>query len=81
MLRVAHVGASDTVALAPLDASVSDTHRAAELMTAGDYYGANQSLRAVEGGVRYDTVGVNARPDGTIAMTGGGAPAGDHIRP
>ena len=81
MLHVAHVSALDTVALAPLDASVSDTHRAAELMTAGDYYGANQSLRAVEDGVRYDTVDVNSKPDSTIAMSGGNAPAGDHIRP
>ena len=81
MLRVAHIGAIDTVALAPLDASTSDLHRAAELMTAGDYYGANQSLRALEDGVRYDTVDASGKPGGPVAVSDANQPAGDHIRP
>ncbi len=57
-LKVAHVSAIDTVALAPLDETRADLHRASQLVAAGDYYGAGQALRALEQRVRYDSVSV-----------------------
>ncbi len=60
-LKVAHVSAVDTVALAPLDRSLAALHRADELMAGGDYYGASQALRALEDGIRYDAL-INTPP-------------------
>lgn len=91
-LKVARVSALDTVGLAPLDASMADIHRASQLAAAADYYGASQSLRLLEDGVRYDTVDVTGTPHPTSQNTasagaapamaseaGDAAPAGDHV--
>jgi hypothetical protein len=53
-IRVAKIDVNYTVAVAPLDQSVAEVDEADKLIASHDYYGASQSLRKAEAGVRYD---------------------------
>jgi hypothetical protein len=78
-LKVAKVSAVATVALAPLQASQDDLHRASQLANASDYYGASQALRALEDGVRYDVIDATGKP--APAAQTANAQSGDHTHP
>ncbi len=80
-LKVAKVSAVDTVALAPLQASLSNIHRASQLASAADYYGASQSLRSLEDSIRYDTVDVSGTPKTSAQTQAANTPSGDHVKP
>ena len=80
-LKVAKVSAVDTVALAPLQASLSDIHRASQLASAADYYGASQSLRSLEDSIRYDTVDISGAPKTVVQTQAANTPSGDHVKP
>ena len=80
-LKVAKVSAVDTVALAPLQASLGAIHRASQLVSAADYYGASQALRGLEDSVRYDTVDVTGTPKAAAQTQAANTPEGDHVRP
>lgn len=78
-LKLAAVGASDTITLAPLDRTVDDVHRASALIQAHDYYGASMALKDANDAVRFDTVDVVGTPRRlarTDGATGAGASAG-----
>jgi hypothetical protein len=53
-IRLAAVDIDYTVAVAPLKQSVADVNEAAGFVTSRDFYGASQSLKKAEDGVRYD---------------------------
>jgi hypothetical protein len=53
-IRLAEVDVDYTVALAPLESSITDIDQANKLVTSHDYYGASQSLKMAEDGVRFD---------------------------
>jgi hypothetical protein len=53
-IRLAAVDIDYTVAVAPLKQSVADVNEAAGFVASHDFYGASQSLKKAEDGVRYD---------------------------
>ena len=55
-IKLAGVDVDYTMALAPLEASISDLDQADKLITSHDYYGASQALRQAEAGIRYDEI-------------------------
>lgn len=55
-IKLASVDVNYTLAVAPLDQSVADVDEANTLMAKHDYYGASQSLKKAEDGIRYDEV-------------------------
>jgi hypothetical protein len=55
-IKLASVDVNYTLAVAPLDQSVADLDEANALMTKHDYYGASQSLKKAEDGIRYDEI-------------------------
>jgi hypothetical protein len=55
-IKLASVDVDYTLAVAPLDQSVADVDEANTLMTKRDYYGASQSLKKAEDGIRYDEI-------------------------
>jgi hypothetical protein len=48
--------------VAPLDKTTSEINKAVQLIDAGKYYEANQALKAVEDGLRFDVTNVDATP-------------------
>ena len=55
-IKLAAIDVDYTMAVAPLEKSIADIDDANKLMTSHDYYGASQSLRQAEAGVRYDEI-------------------------
>ncbi len=55
-IKLAAIDVDYTMAVAPLEKSIADIDNADKLMTSHDYYGASQSLRQAEAGVRYDQI-------------------------
>jgi hypothetical protein len=55
-IKLAAIDVDYTMAVVPLDKSITDIDEANKLMTSHDYYGASQSLRSAEAGVRYDEI-------------------------
>jgi hypothetical protein len=53
-IKLAEVDVDYTVAMAPLEQSIADVDEAANLIASHDYYGASQSLKKAEDGVRFD---------------------------
>jgi hypothetical protein len=53
-IKLAAVDVDYTMAIIPLEASISEVSKANGLMDNHDYYGASQALRQVELGIRYD---------------------------
>ena len=61
-LRLADVNVAFTMALAPLDRTMTDVDMAAKLLDEGKYYEANAAMKKAEDGVRYDSVAIVAVP-------------------
>ena len=61
-LRIAHVDVDFLVELAPLKATTDGVRQASDELNAGRYYEANQSLKAVEDGMRFDSETFVASP-------------------
>lgn len=61
-LKLAGVDVVFIVELAPLKATVSGVQHASDLLNAGKYYEANQSLKSVEDGLRFDNEVLIATP-------------------
>ncbi len=65
-IKLAAIDIDYTMAVVPLMKSITDIDEANRLMTSHDYYGASQSLRLAESGVRYDEIddvaNVNRQP-------------------
>jgi hypothetical protein len=53
-IRLAEVDVDYTVVLAPLEQSIADVDEAGKLIANRDYYGASQSLKKAEDGIRFD---------------------------
>jgi len=62
-LKLSDVDVDFTEAVAPLNATLDGVNRAAQLIDQGHYYEANQALKSVEDGVRFDSDIVAATPD------------------
>jgi len=69
-IKLAGVDVDYTMALAPLEASISDLDRADQLIASHDYYGASQALRHAEAGVRYDEIDDVANVNAKSKMAG-----------
>lgn len=61
-LKVANVDVDFLVELAPLKATISGVKQASDFLNTGKYYEANQSLKSVEDGLRFDSETFNATP-------------------
>jgi hypothetical protein len=61
-LRLADVGVTFSLEVVPLNNTIGDVQRAAQDMTGGHYYEANQDLKAVEDGIRFDTETAVVKP-------------------
>jgi hypothetical protein len=68
-LKLAEIDAVFVTEVAPLDKSTSGIDQAAQLIDSGKYFQANQALKAVEDGVRYDAVDVTGVPQKTASQT------------
>jgi hypothetical protein len=53
-IRLSEIDVDYTVALAPLEMTITDIDQANKLASSHDYYGASQSLKLAEDGVRFD---------------------------
>jgi len=62
-LKLSNVDVDFTEAVAPLNATINGVNQAAQLIDQGHYYEANQALKTVEDGVRFDSDIVTATPD------------------
>jgi hypothetical protein len=61
-LKLANIDVSFVMEVAPLDKTTSGINKAAQLIDAGKYYEANQALKAVEDGLRFDVTNVDSTP-------------------
>ncbi len=72
-IRLAKVDVDYTVALAPLDRSVTDVDAAAKHIAEHDWYAASQSLKLAEDGIRFDEIDdVGSVVGKPVAMNGKG---------
>ena len=63
-LKLADINVSFVSEVAPVDKTMNGIKKAAELIDAGKYYEANQALKGVEDGFRFDVTDVDATPKG-----------------
>jgi hypothetical protein len=61
-LKLANVDVSFVTELAPLEKTSSGIKQATQLLNSGKYYEANQALKGVEDGFRYDVTDVDSAP-------------------
>jgi len=61
-LKLANIDVSFVMEVAPLDRTTSGIKEAAKLIEAGKYYEANQALKGVEDGFRFDVRDVDSTP-------------------
>jgi hypothetical protein len=61
-LRLNDINLSFVMQVAPLDKTTQGVNQAAQLINSGKYYEANQVLKTIEDGVRFDVVDVSAVP-------------------
>lgn len=61
-LKLANVDVSFVMEVAPLDKTMAGVKNAAQLINAGKYYEANQALKGVEDGFRFDVTDVDGTP-------------------
>jgi hypothetical protein len=59
-LRLSDINISFVMQVAPFDKTAQGVDHAAQFINSGKYYEANQALKAVEDGIRYDVVDVSA---------------------
>lgn len=68
-LKLANIDVSFVMEVAPLDKTTSGIKEAAKLIEAGKYYEANQALKGVEDGVRFDVTDVDSTPKKSAGET------------
>jgi hypothetical protein len=61
-LKLADIDVSVVMEVAPLDKTTSGIKEAAKLIDGGKYYEANQALKGVEDGIRFDVTSVDSAP-------------------
>jgi hypothetical protein len=61
-LKLAHMNIDVTLAVVPLEQTISAVHQAAADINDGKYYEASQSLRKTEESVRFDTTSISGLP-------------------
>lgn len=61
-LKLANIDVNFVLEVAPLDKTTSGIQNAAQLMSSAKYYEANQALKGVEDGMRYDTETIDEVP-------------------
>jgi len=62
-LKLADIDVYFVEEVAPLEATISGVDKAAELVDSGHYYEANQALKSVEDGIRFDSDVLSAKAD------------------
>jgi len=72
-LKLAHVDVNFTMAVLPLDKTVTDVNQAATLIEQGKYYEANAVLKSAQDRVRFDVIDAVALPQKATAATAGKA--------
>lgn len=70
-LKLADVDVDYVVAVVPLDRTLADVHKAADMMSNGKYYEASQMLRGVQNSARIDVVDIRAVPKAASVKTPG----------
>ena len=68
-LKLANVDVSFVAVVAPVDKTMAGIKKAAQLIGAGKYYEANQALKGVEDGYRFDVTDFDAAPKGAANKT------------
>lgn len=68
-LKLANVDVSFVMEVAPFDKTTAGIEKAAKLIDAGKYYEANQALKGVEDGYRFDVTDVDATPKKAASKT------------
>jgi hypothetical protein len=68
-LKLANVDVSFVSVVAPVDKTMAGIKKAAQLIDAGKYYEANQALKAVEDGYRFDVTDFDSAPKGAANKT------------
>jgi hypothetical protein len=63
-LKLAQIDAIFVTELAPMKSTVNGIDKAAQLVDEGQYYQANQQLKAVEDGVRFDAIDMTGQTKG-----------------
>jgi len=74
-LKLAHVDVNFTMAVLPLDKTISNVDQAATLIGQGKYYEANAVLKTAQDAVRFDVIDAIALPQAAHAATAKSAPA------
>jgi hypothetical protein len=68
-LKLANIDVSFVSEVAPFDKTMMGIKKADELIEAGKYYEANQALKSVEDGYRFDVTDVDSAPKGAANKT------------
>jgi hypothetical protein len=63
-LRLAGVDVTFDEAVAPLDQTIKGVNTATQLLDSGEFYEANQALKGVQDGIRFDIVDYTGKPKG-----------------
>ena len=74
-LKLANIDVSFVMEVAPLDKTTTEINKAAQLIDAGKYYEANQALKSVEDGLRFDVTSVDSTPKKAAATASKAATA------
>jgi hypothetical protein len=61
-LKLADINVDVTLAVIPLEQTITNTHVAANLLNDGKYYEASQVLRQVQGHLRFDVTDISGKP-------------------
>ncbi len=82
-LRLANVDVNVTMAVVPLNKTISEVQQAATLINGGKFYEASQALRQAQNGERFDVVSVSDRPKraSDAAVEGNPQPAASTTAP
>jgi hypothetical protein len=68
-LKLANIDVSFVAEVAAVDKTMTGIQKAAQLIDAGKYYEANQALKGVEDGFRFDVTDVDSAPKGAANKT------------
>ncbi len=68
-LRLNEVNMSFVMEVAPLEKTIQGVDQASQLINSGKYYEANQALKGVEDGTRYDVVDMSGTPKAAATTT------------
>jgi hypothetical protein len=72
-LKLAQINAIFVTALAPMESTITGIDKAAQLVDSGQYYQANQALKGVEDGIRFDAIDMTDAPKGAAKSMPGSA--------